>query len=61
MGLKVTHGEHVTAGSILIRQRGTRFISGKGAKTGRDHTLYAVKEGVVEFDQKFGKKQVSVN
>jgi len=60
LGLKVSDGEKVTSGSILVRQRGTRFAAGDGVKVGRDHTLFAVQEGVVKFGQKMGKKQVSV-
>ncbi|OGM19612.1 hypothetical protein A2955_02695 [Candidatus Woesebacteria bacterium RIFCSPLOWO2_01_FULL_37_19] len=61
LGLKVSDGEKVTVGSILIRQRGTKYQAGKGVKIGRDHTLYAVTEGMVEFGQKMGKKIVKVN
>ncbi|MFV1917487.1 MAG: 50S ribosomal protein L27 [Patescibacteria group bacterium] len=60
LGVKVSHGQKVATGSILVRQRGTKFNAGDGVKVGRDHTLFAVKEGVVEFGQKLGKKQVSV-
>ena len=61
LGTKVTHGEKVDSGAILVRQRGTRFGAGEGARKGRDHTLFAIKSGVVKFSQKLGKKVVSVN
>ena len=61
LGVKVTHGQKVGAGSILVRQRGTKFGSGKGTKLGRDHTVFAITEGIVHFAQKFGKKYISVN
>lgn len=60
LGVKVAHGEKVSPGMILIRQRGTPFKSGVGVKVGRDHTLYAVASGVVKFGQKLGKKTISV-
>jgi large subunit ribosomal protein L27 len=48
-GVKVFAGQHVTAGSILVRQVGTKFHAGKNVKTGRDFTLWASAEGVVEY------------
>ena len=60
LGVKVAHGEAVSSGMILIRQRGSNFGIGDGVKTGRDHTIYATKEGTVNFGQKLGKKVVSV-
>ena len=60
LGVKVTDGETVKIGSILIRQRGTRYGNGNGVKVGRDHTLYSVKAGVVKFSDKKDKKMVSV-
>lgn len=49
LGVKRFGGETVSAGSILVRQRGTRFHAGVNVGVGRDHTLYALKEGVVKF------------
>lgn len=60
LGLKVSNGEKVLAGSVLVRQRGTRFAAGNNVGVGRDHTLFALKEGTVEFGQKYGKKVVSI-
>lgn len=60
LGLKVSGGEKVTAGSVLIRQRGTVFHPGEGVGLGRDHTLYALRKGVVEFKKKKGESVVSV-
>jgi large subunit ribosomal protein L27 len=60
LGVKVSDGEKVTSGSILVRQRGTKINPGDGVKVGRDHTLFAIKEGIVKFGQKMGKKQVSI-
>lgn len=49
LGVKVSHGQKVGSGSILVRQRGTKFHPGKNVKVGRDHTLFALKEGKVVF------------
>ena len=49
LGVKVYGGQAVEAGNIIIRQRGTRFHPGAGVGLGRDHTIYAVVDGVVEF------------
>lgn len=61
LGVKVNNGMKVLAGEILVRQRGTQFDAGKGTKEGRDHTLFSIKNGVVKFSQKYGKKIVSIS
>lgn len=61
LGLKVSGGEKVQAGNILIRQRGTSFHPGENVGVGRDHTLYATADGSVEFKKKTGSSVVSVN
>ena len=60
LGVKMSDGQKVTPGMILVRQRGTLMKAGDGVKVGRDHTLYAVLSGTVKFSQKLGKKLVSV-
>lgn len=60
LGLKVAGTEKVTIGNVLIRQRGTKYAPGQGVKVGRDHTLYATKDGKVKFNKKLGKTSVSV-
>ena len=60
LGVKVSGGEKVTGGSILVKQRGTKFSAGDGVKVGRDHTLFAINDGVVKFGQRLGKKTVSI-
>lgn len=60
LGLKVSNGQKVGAGDILIRQRGTKFHAGKNVKLGRDHTLFALTNGNVKFGKKLGKNTVSV-
>ncbi len=58
LGIKRYAGQEVTAGSILVRQRGTRFAAGINVKRGKDDTLFALKGGSVRFDK--GGKVVSV-
>ena len=50
-GVKRFGGQQVTAGSILVRQLGTKFHAGLNVGMGRDYTLFALKDGVVEFDK----------
>ena len=60
LGVKVSDGEKVKVGSILIRQHGTKYGNGKNVKVGRDHTLYAVFSGTAKFSDRNGKKIISV-
>lgn len=52
LGVKAFGGQTVTAGSIIVRQRGTRFHAGTNVGMGRDHTLFALVDGTVSFDTK---------
>lgn len=61
LGPKRADGQYVSAGSILVRQRGTRFHAGTNVGVGRDDTLYSLVDGTVKFERKGKvKKQVSV-
>lgn len=60
LGVKVSGGQYVGPGEILVRQRGTKFHVGMNVRIGRDHTLYAAKEGKVLFSTKQGDSFVSV-
>ena len=62
LGVKVYGGQSVSAGSIIIRQRGTKFHNGANVGCGRDFTLFALTDGVVKFEIKGPKnrKYVSV-
>jgi large subunit ribosomal protein L27 len=51
LGIKEYGGHLVTAGSILVRQRGSKFVAGKNVGTGRDWTLFALTDGRVAFDK----------
>ncbi|WP_376696882.1 50S ribosomal protein L27 [Wenzhouxiangella sp. EGI_FJ10305] len=52
LGVKRYGGEAVAAGNILVRQRGTRFHAGANVGVGRDHTLFALSDGKVKFEQR---------
>jgi large subunit ribosomal protein L27 len=49
LGVKMFAGQQVIAGNIIVRQRGTKFRPGKNVGMGRDHTLFAKSDGVIEF------------
>ncbi|MFC1627410.1 50S ribosomal protein L27 [Patescibacteria group bacterium] len=59
-GVKRFGGEKVRTGTIIVRQKGTKFHPGDNVGQGRDFTLFALKDGVVKFFQKQGRKLVSV-
>jgi large subunit ribosomal protein L27 len=62
LGVKIFGGQAVVAGNIIIRQRGTEYHAGKNIGVGRDFTLFALTDGVVEFKKGKGDKTlVSVN
>ena len=52
LGVKLSDGQKAKNGSIIIRQRGTKFVAGKNVRRGGDDSLYALKEGVVRFKTK---------
>lgn len=60
LGIKAYGGETVSAGSIIVRQRGTQFHPGENVGVGKDHTLYALIEGKVEFAVKGPAKRRTV-
>ena len=63
LGVKIQAGQPVKVGTIIIRQRGTKFFPGKNVMVGKDHTLFAVAEGTVEFvikPKSNGQKKVNV-
>ena len=57
LGVKRFGGQQVTAGSILVRQRGTTFHPGNNVGCGKDYTLFALIDGVVSFERKDKKRQ----
>ncbi len=60
LGVKLFGGEKVKIGMIIVRQKGSKFKAGEGVDTGKDFTLFAVREGVVQFYTKFDKKYIRV-
>lgn len=58
LGVKKFGGEKVVAGNIIIRQRGTQYHPGTGVGCGRDYTIFATVDGVVQFSKKAGNKNV---
>lgn len=61
LGVKAFGGEHISAGSVIVRQRGTKFFPGLNVGIGSDDTLFSRIDGVVKFEWfKRGKKQISV-
>ena len=60
LGVKIFAGQEVQAGMILVRQRGTRFRPGAGAGIGRDDTIFASRDGTVEFKTSGERRTISV-
>ena len=60
LGVKIFAGQQVKPGMIIVRQRGTRFRPGPGPDLGRDDTIFAAREGVVEFRRSGDKRFISV-
>ena len=61
LGVKIYGGQAIEAGNIIVRQRGTQFHPGMGVGLGRDHTLFALIDGKVEFTTKGPKQRRTVN
>lgn len=60
LGVKKYGGSSVLPGNILVRQKGTKFFPGDGVSMGKDYTLFALREGTVNFKTSRGKKMVEV-
>jgi large subunit ribosomal protein L27 len=60
LGVKRFGGEHVLPGTIIVRQRGTKFHVGNNVKIGRDHTIYAVIDGHVKFER-YSKERFKIS
>ena len=61
LGVKVFAGQQVGGGEIIVRQRGTRFRPGEGTGLGRDHTIFATREGIVTFTEGRKGRTISVD
>jgi len=60
LGVKLYTGQKAIAGSIIVRQKGTRIFGGQGVSMGNDYTIFAVRDGLVSFKTSKGKKIVEV-
>jgi large subunit ribosomal protein L27 len=60
LGVKVHDGMTIRAGGIIVRQRGTQKLPGLNVGLGKDHTIYALVDGTVKFDQRRGRTRVNV-
>ncbi|MWJ29022.1 50S ribosomal protein L27 [Halomonas sediminis] len=61
LGVKLYGGQAAIAGNIIVRQRGTKFHAGTGVGLGRDHTLFALNDGVIKFETKGPKNRKFVS
>jgi large subunit ribosomal protein L27 len=61
LGVKIFDGQEIKAGMIIVRQRGTRFRPGDGVGLGRDHTLFATRDGRVTFRSSGERRTVAVS
>jgi large subunit ribosomal protein L27 len=60
LGVKRYDGQKVLAGNIIVRQRGTKFHTGINVGLGKDHTIFALKDGFVKFTDKMGRKVINI-
>lgn len=60
LGVKIYGGQTVIPGNIIVRQKGSKFHAGSGVKKSKDFTLYAVKEGTVNFKKRLDRKIVEI-
>jgi len=60
LGLKKSSGQSVKTGNILVRQRGNKFYPGNGVGMGKDFTLFALRDGIMEFKTRLGKKIIQI-
>ncbi|NPA45807.1 MAG: 50S ribosomal protein L27 [Chlorobi bacterium] len=61
LGVKIFGGQTAIAGNIIVRQRGTKFHPGKNTYMGKDHTIHAAIDGIVEFEtKKGGRKYINI-
>ncbi|HCR81122.1 MAG: 50S ribosomal protein L27 [Candidatus Pacebacteria bacterium GW2011_GWB1_47_8] len=60
LGLKKSGGAVVKVGQIIVRQKGAKYKTGKNTKMGRDYTIFAMMDGIVQFGRRFGRTIISV-
>ncbi len=60
LGLKKSGGQQVIVGNVILKQKGTKYKPGKGVGLGRDHTIFAMIDGIVQFTTRMGRTVVNV-
>jgi large subunit ribosomal protein L27 len=60
LGVKIFAGQDVRSGQIIVRQRGTRFRPGPGTSLGKDDTIFAIRDGIVEFRRSGERRSIAV-
>lgn len=60
LGVKVYGGQTIQSGGIIVRQRGTKYHPGENVGMGKDYTIFAVKDGVVQFRKLYGRQYIDV-
>lgn len=60
LGLKMYSGQKAITGNIIVRQRGTKVHPGAGVGLGKDHTIFALQEGIIRYQKKFGRTIVHI-
>jgi large subunit ribosomal protein L27 len=60
LGLKKSGGQEIRVGEIILRQRGAKYKAGAGTKMGKDHTIFSMIDGVVQFGKRLGKTEARV-
>ena len=60
LGVKLFGGEQAIAGNIIVRQRGTHFHPGENVGMGKDHTIFALKDGAIKFTSRRGKQFINI-
>lgn len=60
LGLKKASGQKVVSGNIILRQKGEKIIAGPGARRGKDFTIYAIREGIVNFKRNYYKDKTAI-
>ncbi len=61
LGLKISGGQAIKIGQVIVRQRGSVYVAGKNVKLGRDYTAFSMANGVVRFSKRLGKTVVNVD
>jgi large subunit ribosomal protein L27 len=61
LGVKMSGGQQIKVGQIIVRQKGSTYKAGKNVKTGRDFTIFSMVNGIIRFSKRFGKTVINVD